>query len=126
MVLNKMDEFSFGFVLLQQDYYRLGLIQKIVDKDMSSLQLSAWEEDGLLLQLFWQFGCRIISIKLQNALGKWSLISILSKLGMLRDLLAGYWQLVICAIELPGKHCPTLQRAYLFAAGTGKLCRRFQ
>lgn len=52
MVLNKMDEFSFGFVLLQQDYYCLGLIQKIVDKDMSSLQLSAWEEDGLLLQLF--------------------------------------------------------------------------
>lgn len=52
MVLNKMDEFSFVFVLLQQDYYRLGLIQKIVDKDMSSLQLSAWEEDGLLLQLF--------------------------------------------------------------------------
>lgn len=52
MVLNKMDEFSFVFVLLQQDYYRLGLIQKIADKDMSSLQMSAWEEDGVLLQLF--------------------------------------------------------------------------
>lgn len=51
MVLNKMDEFSFGFVLLQQDYYCLDLIQKIVDKDISSLQLSAWEEHGLLFQL---------------------------------------------------------------------------
>lgn len=46
-----MDEFSFSFVLLQQDYYCLDLIQKIVDKDMSSLQLSASEEDGLLLRL---------------------------------------------------------------------------
>lgn len=46
-----MDEFSFGFVLLLQDYYHLDLIQKIVDKDMSSLQLSAFEEDDLLLQL---------------------------------------------------------------------------
>lgn len=51
MVLNKTDAFSFGFVLLQQDYSCLDLIQKIVDKDMSSLQLPAWEEDGLLLQL---------------------------------------------------------------------------
>lgn len=46
-----MDEFSFGFVLLLKDYYHLDLIQKIVDKDMSSLQLSAFEEDDLLLQL---------------------------------------------------------------------------
>lgn len=37
MALNKMDEFCFGFVWLQQDYYLLDLIQKIVDKDMSSL-----------------------------------------------------------------------------------------
>lgn len=36
---------------LQWDYYLLDLIQKIVDKDMSSLQMSAWEEDVLLLQL---------------------------------------------------------------------------
>lgn len=46
-----MDEFSFGIVLLLKDYYHLDLIQKIVDKDMSSLQLSAFEEDDLLLQL---------------------------------------------------------------------------
>lgn len=39
-------------MLLQQDYYHLDLISKIVEKDISSLQLSAWEEDGLLLQLF--------------------------------------------------------------------------
>lgn len=51
IALNKMDEFSFGFVLLLKDYYHLDLIQKIVDKDMSSLQLSAFEEDDLLLQL---------------------------------------------------------------------------
>lgn len=51
-VLNKMNEFSFGFVLLQQDYYHLGLIQQTVDKDMSLLQLSAWEEGRLLLHLF--------------------------------------------------------------------------
>lgn len=43
-VLNKMNEFSFGFMLLQQDYYHLSLIQQIVDWGMSSLQLPAWEE----------------------------------------------------------------------------------
>lgn len=31
-VLNKMNEFSFCFVLLQQDYYHLGLFQQIRDR----------------------------------------------------------------------------------------------
>jgi len=47
-----MNEFSFGFVLLQQDYYHLGLIQQTVHRDMSLLQLSTWEEGRLLLHLF--------------------------------------------------------------------------
>lgn len=51
-VLNKMNEFSFGFGLLQQDYYHLGLIQQTVDREVSLLQLSAWEEGRLLLHLF--------------------------------------------------------------------------
>lgn len=40
-VLNKMNEFCFGFVFLQQDYSHLGLIQQIVDRHMSLLQMSA-------------------------------------------------------------------------------------
>lgn len=36
-----MNDFCFGFVFLQQDYYHLGLIQQIVDRHMSLLQLSA-------------------------------------------------------------------------------------
>lgn len=51
-VLNKTNEFSFGFVLLQQDYYHLGLIQQTVDRGMSLLQLPALEEGRLLLHLF--------------------------------------------------------------------------
>lgn len=65
---------------------------------MSLLQLSAWKESCLLFHFFSDSLKAEIICQLQDALGKHSIVSILNKLVMLRDLLAGHCQFVICAI----------------------------